>query len=307
LMLTSRAREILRGVETVIIDEIHALVPTKRGAHLALSLERLERLRIYAEPLQRIGLSATQNPLHDVATFLGGYASLAPLEPRPVTIVDAGHTKELQLSVELAREPTPAPGERAGADAPNVWAAIHPRLVDLIDAHRSTMIFVNNRGLTEKLAAALNEMAGREICLAHHGSVSKERRLAIEERLKQGELKAIVSTSSLELGIDVGAVDLVVLIETPASIASALQRVGRSGHRVGLASKGIVFPKHRADLVSAAACVVRMREGAVEATRYVQSPLDVLAQQIVAICAMERVGVDGLFDWVRQAAPFAGL
>ena len=312
LMLTSQARQILGAVETVIIDEIHALVPTKRGAHLAISLERLEQLRAEAGPLQRIGLSATQNPLLEVATFLAGYASLTPPTPRQVTIVDAGRSKNLRLSVELPREPSRPANESVGKRAPpeqarSMWSAIHPRLIELIEAHRSTMIFVNNRGLTERLAAALNELVGREICLAHHGSVSKERRLAIEDRLKQGELKAIVSTSSLELGIDVGAVDLVVLIETPASIASGLQRVGRSGHRVGLASKGILFPKHRADLLSAAACVVRMQAGSVEPTHFVRDPLDVLAQQIVAICAMEPVKVDALFDWVRRAAPFASL
>src|SRR5690606_22582556 len=227
-------RQALRSVETVIIDEIHALVPSKRGAHLALSLERLERLRTSSRPLQRIGLSATQAPLEEAARFLGGFESntaRAPV-PRPVSIVDAGQVRPLSLSVQM---PSAAPAARDSAEpqraAPDLWSALYPVLHDLVNAHASTMIFVNNRGLTERLAGALNELAHREICLAHHGSVSKERRQDIEARLKAGELNAIVATSSLELGIDVGNVDLVVQVEAPSSITSALQRVGRSGHR----------------------------------------------------------------------------
>ncbi len=311
LMLTSAARQILRRVRTVIVDEIHALVPTKRGAHLALSLERLESLRDIPEPLQRIGLSATQTPLTEVAEFLGGW-SRTDARPRPVEIVDAGRSKQLVLAVEMpARQGLRDTGSTA---APNEalrptsqWSSIVPRLVELVRGHDSTLIFVNNRGLTERIAGAINELAQEEICLAHHGSVSKERRSWIEESLKRGELKSLVATSSLELGIDVGAVDLVVQIEAPPSIASAMQRVGRSGHRVGVSSKGVLFPKHRADLLSCAAAVPRMRAGLVESSRFPRSPLDVLAQQIVASAALERLQVDELFERVRQAAPFNQL
>lgn len=309
LLLTSAARETLRRVDTVIIDEIHALVPTKRGAHLALSLERLEWLRDGAKSLQRIGLSATQRPLQEVSAYLGGNARIGDQRHgRPVTIVDAGRKKALSLSVELPW--ADAPGDHQGQAYPgprNAWEAIQPRLVELISAHRSTLVFVNNRGLTERLASALNEIAGQELCLAHHGSISKERRVAIEDSLKRGNLRAVIATSSLELGIDVGAVDLVVQIEAPPSISSALQRVGRSGHSVGLESKGVVFPKHRADLLSCAAVVARMREGAVEATHFPRNPLDVLAQQIVAAAAVEAIQVDELFERLRCAAPFSEL
>ncbi len=319
LMLTSEAREALRSVETVIVDEIHSLVPTKRGTHLVLSLERLERLRaapdVSAEhgprSLQRIGLSATQTPLTEVAAFLGGAEGAgAARTPRPVSIVDAGRSKSLVLSVELpwaGRAPAPAADGSKAAPAASAWEAIHPRLVELVREHRSTMIFVNNRGLTERLAGALNDLAGEEICLAHHGSISKERRRSIEEQLKRGELRAVVATSSLELGIDVGAVDLVIQIEAPPSVSSALQRVGRSGHQVGLASKGVVFPKHKGDLLTCACSVARMHLGAVESSYYPRNPLDVLAQQIVAMCAVERFEVADLFDMVQRAAPYAEL
>ena len=311
LMLTSEARAALATLETVIVDEIHSLVPTKRGSHLALSLERLERLRA-AEPgaLQRIGLSATQTPLSEVAAYLGGAEQAGgELKPRPVSIVDAGRSKSLVLSVELpwAGRIPPETSKPESGPAASAWEAIHPRLVELVRAHRSTMIFVNNRGLTERLAGALNELAGEELCLAHHGSISKERRRSIEELLKRGELRAVVATSSLELGIDVGSVDLVIQIEAPPSVSSALQRVGRSGHQVGVASKGVVFPKHKGDLLSCACSVARMHAGAVESSHYPRNPLDVLAQQIVAMCAVERFDAMELFHAIRQAAPYAEL
>jgi ATP-dependent Lhr-like helicase len=318
LLLTSTARDILTSVETVIVDEIHQMVASKRGAHLFLSLERLERLRRQAtpsaKPLQRIGLSATQRPLDEVARLLGG---LEDGKPRPVEIVDVGETKQLELRVEvpdidMARlgEPTdeiaigPAAGE---GPKRTIWPEVHQRLVELVRAHRSTMVFVNSRRLAERLAAAINEAAGEELALAHHGSVAKEKRAEIEDRLKRGDLPAIVATSSLELGIDMGAVDLVVQIEAPPSVASGLQRVGRASHDVGGTPSGILMPKHRADLLATAAAVARMRAGDVEEMRYPRNPLDVLAQQIVAAVAMEAMSVDELFALVRRAAPFADL
>ena len=331
LLLTQEARRVLASVEVVILDEIHALVPTKRGAHLAVSLERLEAERPRgAPPLQRVGLSATQRPLEEVARLLGGFERRGVA--RPVTIVDAGSKKQWELKVEVPEASTVATAaaraekqrnKKRGAasrdgsaaaglgrdadDARSVWPSIHARLVDLVRAHRSTMIFVNSRRLAERLAGAMNEIAGEDLALAHHGSVARETRLAVEDRLKKGELPAIVATSSLELGIDVGAVDLVVQIEAPPSVASGLQRIGRAGHQVGAVSRGVIFPKHRGDLLAAAAATKAMRAGQVEATHYPRSPLDVLAQQIVAIAAMDELSVDALFDLVTRAAPFADL
>jgi ATP-dependent Lhr-like helicase len=327
LLLTSAARVTLASVETVIVDEIHALVATKRGAHLALSLERLEALRTPgARPLQRIGLSATQRPLDEVARLLGGFEAGVP---RPVTLVDAGARKALDLAVEAIqpeRDPGPArskradPNENAGparskrADprendpgSRSVWPGVHARVVDLVRAHRSTLVFANSRRLSERLAAALNDRAGEEIALAHHGSLAREKRATIEERLKRGELPAIVATSSLELGIDMGAIDLVVQIEAPPSVASGLQRIGRACHGVGGVPRGVLLPKHPQDLVACAAATERMRAGDVEETFYPRNPLDVLAQQIVAMVSVEPIGVDALFDRVRRAAPFADL
>ena len=323
LILTSRARETLRTVETVIVDEIHSLVGTKRGSHLFVSLERLEALRQVNDktrsPLQRIGLSATQRPLEEVARLLGGAEAGSdpghePL-PRPVQIIEAGQRKQLDLTVEvpvedLARlaEPSFQSGPAAAGPAlPSIWPAIHPRLVALVRQHRSTMIFVNSRRLAERLAAALNETAGEELALAHHGSIAKDTRLQIEDRLKRGRLPAIVATSSLELGIDMGAVDLVIQIESPPSIASGIQRIGRGGHQVGARSKGIVFPKYRGDLLACAAATARMMNGQVEETYYPRNPLDVLAQQVVAIVSEGRIAVDRLYGLVRSAAPFAEL
>ncbi|MEO1497988.1 MAG: DEAD/DEAH box helicase [Planctomycetota bacterium] len=448
LMLTSKAREILTNVETIIIDEIHVMVPTKRGVHLFLTLERLERLRRLAaeenetayRPLQRIGLSATQRPLDEIARLLGGANATAdpdePVRPRPVRIVDASEPKRLEISVEmpveeLAKQQTvthvPLGGSVGGADdafpaigadqaevhpegfapddgnpfapppgsgvpgmngapmepfgdgsggnsamgpsAPSIWPVLHPRLLELIRAHRSTMIFVNSRRLAERLATAINELAAEEeaakrqaeedaaenaaaentaaedateedgedagedadasddaggqeqrnsgaghvptepveICLAHHGSVAKDTRADIEDRLKRGALPAIVATSSLELGIDMGAVDLVIQIEAPPTIASGVQRIGRSGRGVDLLSNGIIFPKYRGDLLACAGATGRMLKGHVEETYYPRNPLDLLAQQVVALVADGPLDVDELYATVRSAAPYAEL
>ena len=442
LLLTSDAGEALRSVETVIIDEIHALVPTKRGAHLALSLERLEAL--CGRRLQRIGLSATQRPLEEVARYLGGaesggdliqqqvpfgndnqkdngkskdngngkdngkgkdkgngenkgddngsgeieqvggeisegvreaiedYTSVEEAEEtavmpselggavgpryRPVTIVNAGVRKRLEITVEVPVEDMARLGEveelpsgpaSQGPKRTSIWQSIHPRLLEIVRERTSTLIFVNARRVAERLAGALNELAAEQIARAHHGSLAAAQRSEIEELLKAGRLKALVCTSSLELGIDMGAVDLVVQIEAPPSVASGLQRIGRAGHSVGAPSTGVIFPKYRADLVACAAVTQAMHEGHVESTRFLRNPLDVLAQQMVAmvaqpplpveqveergkrksrktVAARDRAGAatgyeaeleeeaaglsyDALLGMVRGAAPFAGL
>jgi ATP-dependent Lhr-like helicase len=312
LLLTSQARESLRSVEHVIVDEVHAIAGTKRGAHLALSLERLAAL--CDRPPQRIGLSATQRPLERIAGFLGGVGN-----DREVTIVDAAQPKTLELEVivpvddmarmgeELPPEEQPG-GPAAGPDGRrSIWPSIHPRLLELIRQHRSTLVFVNSRRLAERLAARLNELAGEELVRAHHGSIAREQRLEIEEALKDGRLPALVATSSLELGIDMGAIDLVVQIEAPPSVASGLQRIGRAGHQVGAPSVGKIFPKFRGDLLEAAVVVRRMLDGAIEETRIPRNPLDVLAQQVVAMAAMDRWSVDDLHALVTRARPFAEL
>ena len=311
LMMTSNARDVLRGVETVIIDEIHALVPNKRGAHMALSLERLT-MRC-EKPPQRIGLSATQRPLEEVAHFLGGAETAARF--RPVTIVNTGEKKKLTLRVEVpvedmarAAEPEIQSGPASlGPRSPSIWPAIHPRLLELIKQHTSTLIFVNSRRLAERLAGALNELAGETLVSAHHGSIARAQRVEIEDALKSGRLPALVATSSLELGIDMGAIDLVIQIEAPPSIASGMQRIGRASHHVGAASSGIIVPKFRGDLIACAAVAEAMHEGAIEPTRYPRNPLDVLSQQIVAMVAMDTWHADALFAAVRAAAPFAEL
>ena len=317
LILTSQAAEILRGVEHVIVDEVHALAGTKRGAHLALSLERLEKLT--ARPPQRIGLSATQRPVATIARFLGGAGPGRAGESREVSIVDAGSRKALELSVRVPVEdmsklgellppeeqlggPVPAPEARS-----SIWPAIHPRILELIREHHSTIIFANSRRLAERLANKLNELAGEELVRAHHGSLAREQRVQIEEALKAGRLPAIVATSSLELGIDMGAVDLVIQVESPASVASGLQRIGRAGHQVGEPSRGIFFPKYRGDLLETAVVTGRMHDGAIEETRLPRNPLDVLAQQIVAMTVREAWTADELFDTVRRAAPYESL
>jgi ATP-dependent helicase Lhr and Lhr-like helicase len=292
LLLTSRARETLRTVRFVIVDEVHAVAGTKRGAHLALSLERLERLT--EVPFQRIGLSATQRPLDEIGRFVSG--------GREIELVDAGRAKELDLEVVVPVEDMREPGE-----GNSIWPSIYPELLRLVEEHRSTIIFVNNRRLAERLALRLNELAEKEIARAHHGSLAREQRVEVEELLKRGDIPALVATSSLELGIDMGAVDLVIQVESPKSVARGLQRVGRAGHRLDEPSKGRIFPKFRADLLESAVVVERMREGAIEETRVPRNPLDVLAQQVVAISADEEISVDELHELVRRAYPFRDL
>jgi len=313
LMLTSRARAVLASVEVVIVDEIHVLVGTKRGAHLALSLERLAE--ICCDPLQRIGLSATQRPLDEVARYLGGGDGRRNWTARPVTIVNAGTRKAFDLKVEVPVEdmsrpepPTPAALPEGKEGSPrSIWPSVHPRLLELIRSHHSTLLFVNSRRLAERLAAALNDLAGEEVARAHHGSIAREQRLAMEEALKAGRLPAIVATSSLELGIDMGAIDLVVQIETPPSVASGMQRIGRASHQVDAVSRGVIFPKYRGDLLATAAITKAMTAGEVEETRIPANPLDVLAQHLVSMAASGERAVDGLFALVRRSAPFAGL
>jgi ATP-dependent Lhr-like helicase len=365
LLLTSQSSEVLRTVDTVIVDEIHALVPTKRGAHLALSLERLEALT--QKRLQRIGLSATQRPLEEVARFLGGVETwgapsfprslaervgnhetrpesadpeggtsgslllepspdggfpqcssaaneappLQPAEPawssgaldsaplryRPVTIVNASALKQLKLRIEVpveemarlsAQEELPRGPAAQTSRRVSIWNAIHPRLLELIRARNSTILFVNSRQVAERLAGALNDLAGEPIARAHHGSLAASQRSIIEEQLKAGQIRALCATSTLELGIDMGAVDLVIQIEAPPSVASGMQRIGRAGHQVEAVSEGILFPKYRADLVACAAVTRAMHEGHIESTRYPRNPLDVLCQQLVAIVGAAR-------------------
>jgi ATP-dependent Lhr-like helicase len=334
LLLTSEAAAALRTVDTVIVDEIHALVPTKRGAHLALSLERLEA--IAQQPIQRIGLSATQRPLEEVARFLAGTeadpgdAGSGERGFRPVTIVNASEPKRLNLQVHLpvedmakAAPPAAAPADGDAPKRASIWTTIPPRLLEIVRGRRSTLIFVNNRRTAERLAGLINDLAQEPLARAHHGSLAAAQRREIEEQLKQGQIRALVATSSLELGIDMGAIDLVIQIEAPPSVASGMQRIGRAGHRVGVVSEGIIFPKYRADLVACAAVTRAMHEGLVESTAMLRSPLDVLAQQIVAIVAQPprlavprmkgerpreaQILVDDLYDLVRGAAPFATL
>lgn len=329
LMLTSAARETLRSVETVIVDEIHALAATKRGAHLAVSLERLDGL--LTQRAQRIGLSATVRPHEEVARFLSGGSH--------VTIVAPESTKRFDLTVSVPLEDMSDLGSESGS----IWPHVEEAIVDQVLAHRSAIVFANSRRLAERLTARLNEIAvertgvlapdpefatvgassgppaqlmggagsatGAEPLLAraHHGSVSKEERAAIEGDLKSGRLRCVVATSSLELGIDMGAVDLVVQVESPPSVASGLQRVGRAGHHVGEVSRGVLFPKHRADLVHTAVVAERMRAGAIEELTVPANPLDILAQQTVAACALDDLDVDAWFDTIRRCAPFATL
>ncbi|WP_329311646.1 DEAD/DEAH box helicase [Streptomyces sp. NBC_01262] len=336
LMLTSATRDALRGVETVILDEVHAVAGTKRGAHLALSLERLDEL--LDRPARRIGLSATVRPVDEVARFLS--------PQRKVTIVQPPSEKKFDLSVvvpvedlgELGGSPVAdhSGAAAAGDQRPSIWPHVEERIADLVQAHRSTIVFANSRRLAERLCNRLNEIAyeratgeplpdtGRPpaeimaqsgaaqgappvLARAHHGSVSKEQRALVEEDLKAGRLPAVVATSSLELGIDMGAVDLVVQVESPPSVASGLQRVGRAGHQVGAVSTGVVFPKYRGDLVQSAVVTERMRIGAIESLRVPSNPLDVLAQQLVAMTALDVWDVDELLAVVRRAAPFAAL
>ncbi len=374
LMLTSSARETLLGVETVIIDEIHAMATTKRGAHLALTLERLEDLKRHAEEpsFQRIGLSATQRPLEEIAEFLGGFREPGPSgetgPARDVRIVDAGIRKDLEVEVvipvedmgDLGGSSGPAAGAGIGGvtglgvglgTAPaaanpraSIWPSIYPEILQRILAHRSTIIFCNARRAAERLAAKLNELyddmqladlgdverrgegsdsaephasrgasaaddeGATELVMAHHGSLAREQRVVIEDRLKRGDLRAIVATSSLELGIDMGAVDLVVQVESPGAVSRGLQRIGRAGHQVGEPSRGSIFPKHRGDLLEAAVVTRRMIDGHIESSRYLRNPLDVVAQQIVAhVAAVEECSVADVAALVRRCANFGEI
>ncbi|CAN5183955.1 ATP-dependent helicase [soil metagenome] len=344
LMLTASARETLKGVDTVIIDEVHAVASTKRGAHLALSLERLDLL--LEKPAQRIGLSATVRPQEEVARFLAGSA--------PVEIVAPPSTKKFDLSVVVPVEDmtelgtaTVLEGSAAGeATQGSIWPHVEEQIVNRILEHSSTIVFANSRRLAERLTARLNEIYAERMAVpelelvggsvaaaeapthppaqligssgqtagslpllarAHHGSVSKDQRALIEDDLKSGRLRCVVATSSLELGIDMGAVDLVIQVEAPPSVASGLQRVGRAGHQVGEVSRGIIFPKHRADLIHSAVASERMSAGLIEAMSIPQNPLDVLAQQTVAAVALDSLDVDEWFETVRRSAPFATL
>jgi len=345
LLLTSKARDALRAVDTVIVDEVHALAGNKRGAHLALSLERLDALTADRGPAQRIGLSATVRPAADVASFLGG--------ARPVTIAAPPSSKQIDLSIvvpvedmtDLDQPAGNADGTQDGqATRRSIWPHVEEQVLDLIEQHRSTIVFANSRRLAERLCARLNELAAEraelrggtsagepapggqagppaqimaqagatggaplEVARAHHGSVSRQERAQIEEALKAGRLPAVVATSSLELGIDMGAVDLVIQVESPPSVASGLQRTGRAGHNVGDVSRGVIFPKYQGDLVQAAVVARRMRGGQIESLSIPRNPLDVLAQQIVAMTALDDWSVDDLHQVVRRAAPFTGL
>jgi ATP-dependent helicase Lhr and Lhr-like helicase len=316
LMLTGRAQELFAGTDSCIVDEIHAVASTKRGAHLALTLERLTAAA--GREVQRIGLSATQKPLEEIARFMVGPA-------RTCRIVDTGIRKELDLEIKVPVESMVEPDAgRAGtkfdldplvggteATRRSIWPAIYPELVELVQAHRSTIVFVNNRRAAERLALRLNELAEHEIARAHHGSLAREERAVVEEMLKAGELPCLVATSSLELGIDMGAVDLVIQVESPKSVARGLQRIGRAGHSVGDVSRGRIFPKFRADLLECAVVARRMRDGEIETTVVPRNALDVLAQQIVAITAAASedrpVGVDELHDLITRTHSYADL
>jgi len=371
LMLTSQARESLRGVETVIVDEVHALAGGKRGAHLALSLERLDALRTSADsdsapvrPAQRIGLSATVRPPEEVATFLGGALPVTIVAPPSekrlnlTIVVPVEDMADLQGSEEVSTVRVPMADGRVVTSTPpggdparqhSIWPHVEERVLDLIQSHRSTIVFANSRRLAERLCARLNDLAAERAAIeadesadpeqiadalgdsyagppaqlmgqagagggaagvvarAHHGSVSRQERSQIEEALKAGTLPAVVATSSLELGIDMGAVDLVIQVESPPSVASGLQRTGRAGHNVGDESRGIFFPKYQGDLLQSAVVTQRMRAGQIEELRMPRNPLDVLAQQIVAMTAMDDWDVSELERAVRRAAPFSGL
>ena len=300
LVLTSAARKILASVRWLIVDEIHSVAATKRGSHLALSLERLSAIT-RVEP-QRIGLSATQRPLEEVGRFLGG-------TDREVAIVDAGRLKTMEVTVEVPVEDMArlSVEDEHGQIANSIWPAIYPRLLQLIREHRSTIVFVNSRRLAERIAARVNELAGEELVRAHHGSIAREQRLLIEDQLKAGVVRGLVATSTLELGIDMGSVDLVLQIEAPPSVAAGIQRVGRAGHSVGEISRGVVIPKFRGDLLESAAVVEGMLDGRIESTVVPRKPLDVLAQQVVAMCAMDEWDVDELGRVVRRAYPYSDL
>jgi ATP-dependent Lhr-like helicase len=336
LILTSQARESLRGVETVIVDEVHAVAGTKRGAHLALSLERLDHL--LEQPAQRVGLSATVRPVEEVARFLGGPHDVQVVQPPSAKTIELEVVVPVEDLAELGQATGEVSGSAAGEERrTSIWPHVEERIVDLVEAHRSTIVFANSRRLAERLCARMNEIheervtgerlreggevrpaqimaqsgaslgAVPELARAHHGSVSKEQRGLIEEALKAGRLPAVVATSSLELGIDMGAVDLVIQVESPPSVASGLQRVGRAGHQVGAVSRGVIFPKYRGDLVQTAVVAERMRAGQIESLRYPRNPLDVLAQQVVSMVSMDEWDVEVMYDVVRRAASYSSL
>ena len=314
LMLTSQAREMLRSVDTLILDEVHAVAGTKRGAHMAISVERLQAL--VDGPMQRIGLSATQRPIEEIGRFVSG--------GREITIVDAGTRKPLDLEVVVPVEDMRELGTTTSYENPpeadgsalltsteggtnSIWPSIYPEILRLVREHRSTIVFVNNRRLAERLALRLNELAEEEIARAHHGSLAREQRVLVEEDLKAGRIPCLVATSSLELGIDMGAVDLVIQVESPKSVARGLQRIGRAGHEMGATSKGRIFPKFRADLLESAVVARAMRNGEIEETKIPRNPLDVLAQQVVAISAETEIAIDDLHALVTRAYPFKDL
>jgi ATP-dependent Lhr-like helicase len=294
IMLTSvRGRGMFHATRAVIVDEIHAIAGSKRGSHLALTLERLEALT--GQSAQRIGLSATQRPLDEVARYLGGCERTSDGEPvfRQVTVVDCGLTKKMEISVQ---SPVPDLGNVGGS----VWPAVAPLVLEHIRASRTTLVFVNNRAQAEKIAARVNALAEEEIAQPYHGSISRERRHMLEERLKAGALRALVTTSSLELGIDIGSVDLVIQLQSPKRVAAGLQRIGRAGHTLGVASRGILVPTFRDDAMEIAAIVAAMRAGEVEPTRVVQNALDVLAQVIVAAASVDDWSAVDLFELARR-------
>ncbi len=292
LVTARRSRENLRGVRTVIVDEIHALARDRRGSHLALTLARLDRLA--ETPPVRIGLSATQRPIELIARFLAGVG-------RPVSIVDCGHQRDIELHVE-----TP-PSDLEAVPPKEQWGDIFDRLAELIRAHRTTLIFVNTRSLSERVAKELAERLGQEAVASHHGSIARERRLHVEQRLKAGDLRALVATASLELGIDIGAIDLVCQIGSPRSIATLLQRIGRSGHALGLRPHGRLFPTTRDELLECSALIRAVHGGRLDRISPLTAPLDVLAQQIVAETACEPWTEDALYDLVREASAFSDL
>src|SRR5258707_3826769 len=298
LLTADKSRAILRDVETVIVDEIHAVADDKRGAHLTLSLERLEALT-YKRPV-RIGLSATQKPIEEVAHFLTGSRDSADARPDAV-IVNIGHKRKLDMAIEIPSMPL-------GPVASNeMWDEVYNRLVTLVEQHRSTLVFVNTRRMAERLAHNLGERIGEDNVAAHHGSLSRKLRLAAEKKLKEGQVRVLVATASLELGIDIGTVDLVIQISSPRAIAVPLQRVGRSGHWRGAVPKGRLFATTRDDLLECAALVSAIRQGDLDRLMIPDSPLDVLAQQIVAACSAEEWVEDEMFALVRRAYPYRNL
>src|SRR5882724_1399737 len=313
ILLTSEGgRRMLQTARTLILDEIHAVVGDKRGSHLALSIERLEELirqhlfqttgnAMRKSPLVRIGLSATQRPIEEVAKFLVGNANLNSDGTPDCAIVDSGHTRRLDLAIELPESPLQA------VMSGEVWDEVYDRLAQLIRQHKTTLVFVNTRRLAERVSRHLGERIGDENIAAHHGSLAREQRLAAEQRLKAGELSALVATASLELGIDIGDVNLVCQLSSTRSIASFLQRVGRSNHTVAGFPKGRIFPQSRDELVECAAIVDSVRRGELDQLEIPEQPLDILAQQIVAAVAAEEWGEDELFGMVRRAYPYRNL